>query len=103
MCTLEPPIYVVFLQTVLLPEAERMPQLLPPARERLDAAVGVVDAALDGRPWLLGDDFSAADVMVASTLWWARMLGALPAAYARVADYAERAAARPAFVRAMAD
>lgn len=103
MCTLEPPIYVVFLQTALLPEAERMPQLLPPAREKLDAAVAVVDAALAGRPWLLGDAFSAADVMVASTLWWCRMLGALPPTHARAADYVERAAARPAFVRAMAD
>ncbi len=66
------------------------------------SAYAVLDAqlagALDRGPWLLGDDFSAADILFISLLQFARQ--ALPphAVYDR---WLERAQARPALARAL--
>ncbi len=66
------------------------------------AAYEILDAQLKGAlergTWLLGDDFSAADILFISLLQFARQ--ALPphAVYDR---WLERAQARPAFTRAM--
>lgn len=53
----------------------------------------------DGRPFLLGDDFTVADILLQSCLFWARTLGlALPGS---IETYSTRLAARPAFAAAM--
>ncbi|MBW6527027.1 glutathione S-transferase family protein [Sphingomonas sp. RHCKR7] len=62
------------------------------------AAVARIERALAEGPWLLGERFSAADVMLGATLAWAQHLmprdGAIPAYLARLSQ-------RPAFQRAM--
>jgi glutathione S-transferase len=103
MSTLEPPLLTIFLHTVMKPEAERIPQLVGPAREQLRAALAVLDHALTGRTFLVGDDLTAADVMVGSTLAWAQMIGVLDAGTPATAAYLGRLMGRPAFQRAMAD
>lgn len=52
-------------------------------------------------PWLLGDLFSAADVLVASACNFGELFGALPKE-GPLADYAARVRARPSFQRAQA-
>ena len=81
---------------------------LPPAEKSAMVGYGsfeqVVDGlehALDRNPWLLGDQFTAADVYVGSQIAWGLMFKSLPARPAFQA-YAERIAARPAAVRARA-
>ncbi len=54
-----------------------------------------IDQALSSGPWILGDKFSAADVVMGSTLFFATMFGAIPKE-GRVKDYVERVSARPA-------
>jgi len=103
MSTLEPPLITIFVHTVTKPEAERLPQLVGPAREQLRAALGVLEQALAGRTFLVADEFGTADVMVGSTLAWAQMLGLLDANTPGVAAYLGRLMGRPAFQRAMAD
>ena len=103
MSTIEPPLLTIFLHTVMKPEGERMPELVPPARESLKASLAVLDQALAGRTFLVGDDLTAADIMVASTLAWAQMLGLLDATTPATAAYIGRLMGRPAFQRAMAD
>jgi glutathione S-transferase len=100
---IEPPAVAIFLNTILKPEAERIPQVIPEARTQLGAAVKVVDDALVGRDYLLGAQFSAADVMVGSTISWAQMMGLVGPDRPNVASYLARLAARPAFGRAQAD
>jgi glutathione S-transferase len=102
-CTLEPPLLTLFLHTVMRPEAERIPQLVEPARVQLRAALGVLDHSLAGRSVLVGDDLTTADVMVGSTLAWAQMLGMVDASIPAAAAYLGRLMSRPAFQRAMAD
>jgi glutathione S-transferase len=65
----------------------------------LDAVVARLDMALKDRPWLLGDDFTAADVMVGATVAVSLVTGELPPHPTLVA-YNARVAARPAFQRA---
>jgi len=62
-----------------------------------DAAVARLDAVFAAGPYLLGERFSAADVMLGGTLGWLRPL--LPG-HAGVEAYLTRLAERPAFARA---
>ena len=102
MSTIEPPLLTLFLHTVMHPEAERIPQLVPPAREQLRNALAVLENALAGRTFMVGDNLTTADVMVASTLAWAQMIGLLDASLPNTAAYLGRCMGRPAFQRAMA-
>lgn len=54
-----------------------------------------IDQALSAGPWILGDRFSTADVVMGSTLFFATMFGAIPKE-GRIKDYVDRIAARPA-------
>ena len=103
MSGLEPPMLTIFLHTVLRPEAQRVPMLVDEARQQMSAALGVVEQALAGRPFILGNDFTAADVMVGSMLGWARMMSIIGDEAKNVSDYVTRLSQRPAFARATAD
>lgn len=68
-----------------------------------DAAAQVVAAKLaDGRPFLLGTEFSTADIALGSILGWARVLGVL-ANHPVLIEYGRRVGARPAAKAARAD
>ena len=69
----------------------------PEAAARFDAAIARLLTALEQGPYLMGDAFSAADVMVASALAWA-----YPGArdIPLLADYLDRVSQRPAGLRA---
>jgi len=60
----------------------------------------VLDAALSKGPWLLGDTFSAADVMIGSGLNYGVRLFKMVPPRPSFAAYLDRCAARPAFQRA---
>ncbi len=59
------------------------------------------DRALDGRDWILGDRFTAADVMLGSSAIFLRMFKMLPESN-NLDAYADRCLARPANQRALA-
>jgi glutathione S-transferase len=61
--------------------------------------MATLEPALETGPYLLGDQFSAADVLVGSTLRFGHMFGAIPNEGV-TKSYAERLAARGAFKRA---
>lgn len=66
-----------------------------------DRVMASIAQALSNGPYLLGDKFSAADVVMGSTLNFATMFGAVPNEGA-VKAYVERIKARPAFKSMMA-
>ena len=66
-----------------------------------DRMVTTLEAGLTPGPWLLGDRFSAADVMVGSTAAFMRMFDILPALVS-VNEYVDRCLARPAYQKALA-
>jgi glutathione S-transferase len=75
---------------------------LPTALDRAQTWTGVMERALDGRRFFLGDAFSAVDVMLGSGIIWAKSLEVLPAETPLHA-YIDRITSRPAYVRAHAD
>lgn len=66
-----------------------------------DQMLSIATEGTRGAGWLVGDHFTAADLMVANGLRFAMMFGAI-AKEGSIADYVARATARDAFVRASA-
>lgn len=66
-----------------------------------DSVIGVLRRALADRPYILGDQFTAADVVVGATIRWGVLFKLLPDAPEFVA-YIERLSARPAMQRQIA-
>ena len=103
MCGLEPPLVTMFMHTVMRPEAQRNPALVEEARGQLKPVLGVIEQALAGRTYIVGDEFTTADVMIASTLGWARMMGLIGTDLPNMTAYLDRMMKRPAMQRAIAD
>jgi glutathione S-transferase len=99
MATLEPPILQVFMHSVRLPEAERSPEIAEQGRRTFAEVAAVLSNALASKPYLLGEQFSAADVMIGSTLAWAQFMGLLEG-QPTLSEYVQRLSSRPAFQRA---
>ncbi len=66
-----------------------------------DTAMNVVAKAVEKGPWILGDQFTAADVVIGSNVRWGTMFKLVPRR-PEFAAYSERIAARPAAQRAEA-
>ncbi|WP_295193492.1 glutathione S-transferase family protein [uncultured Brevundimonas sp.] len=85
--------------------AKSLGQLPPPEKSAMvgygsfDQVIDGLEYALDRSPWILGEQFSAADVYVGSQIAWGLMFKSLPERPAFKA-YSERITTRPAAVRA---
>jgi glutathione S-transferase len=90
----------VVANEMALPEDRRVPALVERGRELAPALVKIVERALDPGPFILGDAFSAADIMLGFGLNIARYAGYVNDMTPRVSAYCERLAARPAYARA---
>jgi glutathione S-transferase len=66
-----------------------------------DTAMNVVAKAVEQGPWLMGEQFTAADVVIGSQIRWGTMFKMIPER-PEFAAYAGRVAARPAARRAEA-
>ncbi len=64
-----------------------------------DLMIKTFDEGLADREWILGDRFTAADVMLGSSAVFLRMFDMLPDTR-NISDYADRCLARPAYQRA---
>ena len=82
------------------------PRAEPPRRAMLgygdfDTTMNVVAKAVEKGPWILGEQFTAADVVIGSQIRWGMMFKLVPERQTFL-DYAARIAARPAVQRAEA-
>ena len=66
-----------------------------------DTTMNVVAKAVERGPWLMGEQFTAADVVIGSNIRWGTMFKLIPERK-EFTDYAARIAARPAAKRAEA-
>lgn len=97
MSELEQPLWTIAKHRFALPEKRRVPAMIDTAIWEFAVAAKILTLGLGQRDYLVGERFTAADLLVAHTLKWARVyqldLGPLDA-------YADRVLARPAFARA---
>ena len=98
--TAMPPLGDIVRHTRFKPEAERIPAVVADARTRAAAVLGVLERALANRTYLLGGEFSGADIMTGYMLLAAKWFRLLTDAYPNVTRYMTRLEARPAFQKA---
>ncbi len=65
-----------------------------------DLMIETLLAGLEGKDWILGEQFSAADVLLGSSVYFMRLFGILPDEPGLHA-YADRCLSRPAYARAL--
>ncbi len=66
-----------------------------------DLMMEVLEKGLKDGPWLLGERFSAADILVGSSIYFMKLFGILPETPV-LETYLEQCLARPAYVKALA-
>ena len=95
-----PPVNTIVVQTVLLPPDRRDETALAQAQRLLSKALEPVNAALEGKDYLIGD-FSAADIMLGHACFMSNRLGCVGDDMPHLKAYVERVANRPAFKTAI--
>ncbi len=99
---IEPLQMQIVVQKLFTPEDKRNPKVIEGAGKGLQRPLKVLDAALAGRQWLIGDSFSVADLNVAAVLNLMKMIKFSYAEHANVQRWADACYARPALARALA-
>jgi glutathione S-transferase len=95
--TLLPPIVTMNSHRFVLPEADRSEKAVDVARRQLARILRVLESAVEGREYLVGETFSAADIVVAYGVTLAKLVGELPATLPETARWLDGLAARPAY------
>ena len=96
---LEQPLWTKGKHTFILPEEKRIPAVIETAQWEFEKAVGILSQGLGDNDYLLGDTFSAADILVGQTLLWARA-AKQPVETDNINNYAELILGREALQRA---
>ncbi len=98
---LEQPLWTMAKHRFALPEKRRVPAMIDTAIWEFGVAAKVLATGLGDKAFIVGDHFTAADIMVAQTLAWARAFEA-PLGHDSLEVYADRMLSRPAVARARA-
>jgi glutathione S-transferase len=98
---LEQPLWTMAKHSFALPEKVRVPEVKATAAWEWSKAAKVLAEGLGDREYIAGDGFTAADIMVAHSLAWARAVE-VPLEHDNLEAYADRMLARPACGRAVA-
>jgi glutathione S-transferase len=97
MTEVEGALLAVLLHRRIFPEAQRDPGLAAEGEAQLATPFGVLEGALRGRAYLLGESFSVADLNVASVLGWAAIVRLDLGRWPLLAAWLGRCAERPAY------
>ena len=100
MTELEEPIITALRNRVLLPPEQRDAQKAEEAAQRFVAPLKVLDGALAGKTYLLGDTFTVADLNVASVLMLAPLASLNLSSAASAQAWLGRCTSRPTLARA---
>ncbi len=99
---IEPLQMQIAIQKLFTPKDKRDPEIIERASMALQRPLKVLDAALSGRDWLLGEGFSVADLNVAAVMDVMTIMRFDYSEHANVQRWAETCYARPALARARA-
>lgn len=96
---LEQPLWTIAKHRFALPEQRRVPGVIDTARWEFTIAAKILATGLGRRAFIIGERFTAADILIAHTLAWAHAYELL-AEHDNLRAYAGRMWDRPALVRA---
>jgi glutathione S-transferase len=96
MTEVERPVLTALFNRAILPEDKRDTAAADAAEQQLAQPLRVLDDAIGHSANLLGDNFTVADLNVASILSWARPAQIDMAPFPRVAEWLKNCAERPA-------
>ena len=99
---IEPLQMQIVVQKLFTPEDKRNPKVTESATKGLQRPLKVLDAALEGRDWLVGNAFSVADLNVASVMHLMNMIRFDYSEHANVQRWTTACYARPALAKALA-
>lgn len=85
-----------------VPAERHNPKAAEAAKADVESLLGILDAALEGKTWLVGDGFSLVDLHIAGWVEYAAMCGFDLARYAALGPFLRRATARPGHATSMA-
>ncbi|CAH0992607.1 Glutathione S-transferase GST-6.0 [Sinobacterium norvegicum] len=101
LCELEQPLWNIGKHKFVLPKEHRVKEIMPTAAWEYQQALALLSDGLGQQQYILGDQFSAADILLLQTLQWGAAFGqALN--QQNLQDYLARGQARPAYQRALA-
>ena len=97
MTEVEKPLLTVLIDMFMTAPDKRKPEAVAEAMKALPKPFGVLNAALQGRDYLLGSTFTVADLNLASILSWAKPIKFDFAPFPNVGAWLDRSLARPAY------
>ena len=96
MTEVERPVLTAMFNRALFPEDKRDAAAADAAEKEMQGPLGVLDGVVAKTPYLIGNDFTVADLNVAAILSWARPARIDMTPFPKVADWLGRGALRPA-------
>ncbi len=85
----------------LRPEGRNDPFGVEEAKGVLKTAYDMIDKDMEGKSWVMGEDFTMADCAAAGALFYANSQVPIPATHKNAAAYLDRLLARPSYARVM--
>ncbi len=102
MTELDPQLIPMVMHKMILPESKRDPAVIANAEAAVARPLAVLDAQLADREYLLGGDFSVADLNVAGALLTANFVNFDISKYENATRWMSRCTGRPSFARTQA-
>ena len=87
--------------TVYRDDADRHQEIISAVRDSANTVFGKVETALSLQPYISGNEFTAADIMMGFTLGSAKWLQLLTDAHPKTLEYVDRLFARPALQKSL--
>ena len=97
MTEIEKPLLTVLIDMFMTAPDKRKPDAVAEAQKALPKPFGVLNAALEGRDYLLGSSFTVADLNLASICSWAKPIKYDFKPFSKASGWLDRCLARPAY------
>lgn len=100
MAELEQPLWTIGKHSFVLPEERRVAEVLPTAQWEFQIALQLLSQGLGEQDFILGEQFSAADILLGQTLEWGHAFKQ-PIEQANLQHYRQRLSQRPGRLKAI--
>ena len=99
--TAHPPLGTILWHSIYRQDVAPDSPVMVAARERARSPLQFLEDSLEGSDYILGKEFSAADIMLGFTVFAAQVVGVLDESFPNLAGYMARLQTRPALQKAL--